>query len=871
MRLIALLLMAWVCCAQTSTSAPSKEPAAPAPNSNSETTAPAATRTQLNLLGQTDAASGESRRNENIQFNLIDNNALKELNTRLGVTATFVSVFEVNRNYFGAEYGTPPTTPHPLMTAIRNAWHGSMNYTHQNSILTARAFFQVGGVKPARENDYGFNVGGRVWRKASLQVEGSQKKLRGQVNGNVLVPRANERTPLATDPGVRRYVQQILDLYPAETPNRTDIDPRMLNTNSPQTIDNDSLAGRLDQAVGSRDTLVARHAFLTQKVKAFQLVKGQNPDTTTMSHTSNLTWNRAWSAATVTSFAVGFERVHTLIVPERNNLGPQIFISNALTAINPQNAVPIDRVENKFKYSGNWRQVRGRHQFTAGFTLLRRQLNGYEGDSQLGAIQFNNNLGNDAITNLRLGLPIFYYTSIAILPLQRGFRNWDNFFYAGDVWQAHRKLTVSYGLSWRPVTRPTEVNRLNDVGYPSDWNNVGPSLGLAWRPREDARWGVVRVAYGMHHGEVFPVTFQSIRFNAPNNIKLVIPDPDLLNPLSKLPADISKAGRTVLYAFAKDLATPYAHQYNVKWEVPVGKVMRVEAGYVGSRASKLLQRWYLNRAQQVPGLAPTSGNIDARRPLPQYADIRYTTSSSRGYYDAMKLGLVVPRWRGVSLESAYTWSKAMDLGSSYTNTAYDQDGFNNRSQTEFETHRDLKGRSDFDQPHAYLSRGTYALPWGGRRWGRWSVNGVFLAKVGTPFNLKTGSDAPGFGNVDGISGDRPNLVDPSVLGNTVGHPDTSRRQLPRSAFAFIPVGQVAGNLGRNVFRRGGIRNLNASVSSDWTLKGDWKMNFRAESINLTNTAQFAEPGSALTDPNFGVITNTLNDGRAFRFQVRLSF
>ena len=45
-------------------------------------------RVELNLLGKEDAAAGESRRNENIQFNLIDNNALKELNVRLGATAT---------------------------------------------------------------------------------------------------------------------------------------------------------------------------------------------------------------------------------------------------------------------------------------------------------------------------------------------------------------------------------------------------------------------------------------------------------------------------------------------------------------------------------------------------------------------------------------------------------------------------------------------------------------------------------------------------------------------------------------------------------------------------------------------------------------
>jgi hypothetical protein len=58
-------------------------------------------RTDLNLLNKTDTASGESRRNENVQFNLIDNNALKELNIRLGTTATLIE--EANR--LAAEIG----------------------------------------------------------------------------------------------------------------------------------------------------------------------------------------------------------------------------------------------------------------------------------------------------------------------------------------------------------------------------------------------------------------------------------------------------------------------------------------------------------------------------------------------------------------------------------------------------------------------------------------------------------------------------------------------------------------------------------------------------------------------------------------------
>src|SRR4051794_31568313 len=53
-----------------------------------------AARTDLNLLGRTDTNSGESKRNENVQFNLIDNNELKELKIRVGATATLIGAFE---------------------------------------------------------------------------------------------------------------------------------------------------------------------------------------------------------------------------------------------------------------------------------------------------------------------------------------------------------------------------------------------------------------------------------------------------------------------------------------------------------------------------------------------------------------------------------------------------------------------------------------------------------------------------------------------------------------------------------------------------------------------------------------------------------
>src|SRR5690242_21487051 len=85
-----------------------------------------ARRIELNLLGKTDVAGGESRRNENIQFNLVDNNALKELNIRLGATTTIVDVFRPERGYFSSEFGNAPGAVLHVPAANRSGIHGSL-------------------------------------------------------------------------------------------------------------------------------------------------------------------------------------------------------------------------------------------------------------------------------------------------------------------------------------------------------------------------------------------------------------------------------------------------------------------------------------------------------------------------------------------------------------------------------------------------------------------------------------------------------------------------------------------------------------------------------------------------------------------------
>lgn len=831
-------------------------------------------RTQLNLLGQTDAKSGESRRNENVQFNLIDNNALKEINQRLGVTPTVITEFQAERHYYGAEFGTAPSTPIIVVPkGTASGWHGRADWAHLNSILSARAFFQVGGVQPARENRFGLGLTGPLWRGAQLTIDGGVQRIRGIVNGNVQVPSPSERTPLpsATNPLVRAFVQRILNAYPAQLPNRTDIDVRMLNTNAPQKVDNDNATLRLDQSVGARDTLIATYQHVAAGVRAFQLIQGQNPDTTTMSHQAGLQWHRAWSSRTTSMAGLRFDRARSLIVQENNALGPQIFTAGVLRAINENNAVPIDRAQNLWKTAAQVSHVAGRHQLKAGFELLRRQMNGRESDAHVTAIAFFNNYGQDALTNLRSGRPATYW--IAQGDLHRGYRNWDNWFYFSDQWKVSSLFTVTLGAGYRPASRPYEVNGFEQLPYYADRNNFGPTLGLAYRL--PGRAGVLRAAYGLHYGEIFPVTFQQVRFNPPNNYKAVIQDPDLLRILQGgYNVRANPPRQSVFYDYQPNLVSPYSQQYNAVWELAPAKEWLWQFAYVGSRSNKVLNHWYTNRAHPRPGVALTTATVDDRRAISNIGEIRRVMNSSRGYFDAFRTTLTSRGWRGLSLEGSYWFSKAIDLGGDYTNTAHDVDSFRYRSQGEFDVAGDLRGLSRFDSPHALLLKADYRLPMWRHlpKWtGRWQLDSVTLVKTGTPFNINTGSDAPGFGNVDGISGDRPNLVDPNVLGRTISHPDQSRALLPRSAFAFVRPGEERGNLGRNVFRRASIRNWNGGLTGNWTLRRDWTMALRVEAINLSNTPQFAEPDASLTNPNFGVITNTLNDGRTFRVSLRLSY
>lgn len=806
-----------------------------------------------------------AQRNENVAVWAIDNNAIKEANIRVGTKATVSQFTSLEAGHFASEHGQPAGEALLLPSvASRPGWHGELFGNHQNSVFNARTFFQVGSVLPSRRNHYGFRGSGEAGPLGFLTVSGFGRRIRGMVNGNVLVPLADERTPLAADPAVRPIVQRFLDAFPNVLPNRLDFDPRALNTSAPQRIDEVDGTVRLDRATSSASRLSVTWGVTRQRTDAFQLVAGQNPDMEVHSQRSKVTWRVSLNPATELILGAGFARTRSLLLPEPNAVGPRVRFGFQIEELGPDSQFPINRAQNSFRYGAQMAHTRGSHAFMFGGDVTRFQLNGIETNNQRGYFQFTNNFGRSAIENLRLGTPSIYEVTLG--ELSRGFRSWSAGLYFGDRWRVNSRVQLSYGVRYGMETRPVEVQGRDVIPYDCDCNNVSPRVGVAVQV---GRGWMMRTAAAVSTAQIQPVTYQQIRNNLPLVRYVQVQNPDLVNPLAGVDLTAGRVSPTVL---SPDLTSPYAYQGNLTFEKQLLNRYMVRFGYVGSRSLKLINAYVTNRANPVEGIALTPATVDLRRPDQRYYEIKTILNGGMAWYDAALVTFELPFRNGLAASATYTFSKALDEGSDFTSTAANRDLLSNRSQSQFDSLLDRKGLSNFDSPHSLTLDWSWQLPAGPHALLRgWQVTGAALLKAGTPLTLFIGSDSPGFGNVDGGPSDRPNILDPSILGMTIGHPNEAPNILRRDRFAYITPGELRGSLGRNTFRKSNIANLNAAVSKQLTFRGkrEWSALLRAEAYNLTNTPQFDEPQRNLSSPSFGRITNALNDGRVFQLGLRL--
>ena len=68
-----------------------------------------------------------------------------------------------------------------------------------------------------------------------------------------------------------------------------------------------------------------------------------------------------------------------------------------------------------------------------------------------------------------------------------------------------------------------------------------------------------------------------------------------------------------------------------------------------------------------------------------------------------------------------------------------------------------------------------------------------------------------------------------------------------------------------------MNNFNVNLTKSFVIHENIKVQFRAESFNLTNRPVFATPNMTVTSSTFGYITSTTNSPRAIQLALRLTF
>ncbi|MBV9500947.1 MAG: carboxypeptidase regulatory-like domain-containing protein [Acidobacteriaceae bacterium] len=436
---------------------------------------------------------------------------------------------------------------------------------------------------------------------------------------------------------------------------------------------------------------------------------------------------------------------------------------------------------------------------------------------------------------------------------------------------------------------------------PWDKTDIGPRLGFAYNIEPKT---VIRGFFGMFYGGEEnqggnPNRGESAPFNQspslarPGTVSIFQPDPLMANGQYTgaltvgFPPNVFNGYPVASLQFREvypDFRNPLVQEWNLAVQHQLPGQMALEVGYEGNHQARQLY-------QPDPNACPTvvntgSLNCTALRPYPDIGSVSGTTTFGFGNYEAMTAALTKRLSSGLQGQLSYTYGHALsDTGTTLSGSP----GFFQLDGTKIGT---SYSSAPWDIRHAIVGSFNYEIPFGrGKKYGanlnkvvqslvgNWQLNGILSLRTGQPFTLNSGGGA--CGNVISEDG---GCMPTMVSGQSNPNQAPSGGRSPNEWFNtanFVPISQLTqgelstqGNTGLNSNVGPPQRTFDFSVFKDFNFTERWKLEFRAESTNITNTPQYSVGCVSLNqnNSNFGDITCT-NAGseRHIDFQLRLQF
>ncbi len=455
--------------------------------------------------------------------------------------------------------------------------------------------------------------------------------------------------------------------------------------------------------------------------------------------------------------------------------------------------------------------------------------------------------------------------------------------YINDRWQVNEKLTLNLGLRYENYPLMTRVGRgievldvstfnvalgglggnSEDLGIKTSNTLFAPRLGLAYRIDDNS---VFRAGFGRTFNPLpwsrplrgrYPATIAysdaGINGFVPyGNLSVGIPaapNPDIQSGNILLPR-----GVVMQWPDPDNAERGTIDSWNVFFERRLPMDLVVSTGYVGTATRNGYGLLNLNYAE--------SGGNGNRTLFTQAgtAAINEFASFLVANYHSLQIALNRPFKNGLLLKGAYTFSKALN------ETDDEAGGLTWNQPSQLDRNYAFAG---YDRPHMLQLGFVYELPFARESSGvlaqivkNWQINGIGSWLSGIPFTV-----AGDNGLLQQQSGQQTANVTGEISGG-FGEAGPDERWYDPAAFS--QPGNAWGNSGRNTFRGPSNWNLDFSVFRAFPM-GRYRLEFRAESANVFNHAQWANPVTGITDPNFMRIRTLARNPRTVQLGLRFQF
>lgn len=711
--------------------------------------------------------------------------------------------------------------------------------------------------------------------------------------------------------------QAFMNLYPAPNQPSGSSSNFIISPIERDTIDQGD--GRLDYALSEKDRVFLRYSQSGRtdiRPAPLQGLANGGDSSTGIGYEdakgASVGYTRTLTPTAVNEIRVGFNHVHirrglpvggaVLPPPELQVPGvPDDPRVNGLTLFSPSGGyrrvgdprfAPTLLASQERQITDVLTLVRRGHTFKLGGEIRWSQFNISQEAAPRGQFSFDgeftqnplNGTGGSPLADMLLGLPINARISTVI-----GLHNRQHVpsFFAQDDWKITPRLTLNVGLRYDYFSPTVELNdRQSNFDYntgtiivagqngasrslvEADKANFAPRLGFAWTPTLSGTT-VIRGAYGIFYSG------QEIRTAAPLQLAYNLPffyEPqfvsDGVTPVitvgqgfpSLNPSQAIDPGVT---SVDSHLHTPYYQTWNLAVQHSLPASISLEVAYAGSKGTHLQGVVDPNQVR-IPG----PGDIQSRRPYPQFGGFTAMTDIASSTYHALQVKAEKRTTHGLYFLSAFTYSKAInDLPEICCAAPFAQNSYDLAAE---------KGRADFDQTLRWVLSFDYELPFAraGQHLGNsvmeaalggWHLGGIYTLASGFPFSPYINDDTSNTGT-QGIP--RPNQL---RNGNLPRDQRTPIHWFDVNAFA-APSGFAFGNAGRNVLIGPGQNVFDWSLRKEFTLTERQRLEFRSEFFNAFNHPNFAQPDNFIDDgSSAGQITSLAIPMRQIQFGLKYSF